>query len=389
MSYLISFKIVILFSLSIYPSEILANEQFLTEEISIHTSSPVLITDRTQHSFTDDLPDLENVNDQSFKDNSNGQDGDPTSQSRPIPWEPGRFYIRTGKQNAANQGLVDVYDSMGLDYYHLTGIDINTTRVFYFRGHSYSDDDFVLGQTIHPGIISKQTYDQLEGSRELFFTLYYWTHYHYAPSIVNWHKDNQNDDSIAHINDQFMWLKDSDIKLMGQSLIVNNYKHYGQIRDQSISGLKKHEEIDKEAYQEIYNRVFSDDQIYQIVTTRNASSPSGFFHRYVLKEDSFFKFSYPYYKHYYGSSIGNSFYTNYIGVGEASVNLSEARLRSPRLWVEREAKDQNYPWLDLSTYNYWSPSKYNKFLIEEYAKFVFKENPDFDTFLSRRRSLFL
>ena len=42
--------------------------------------------------------------------------------------------------------------------------------------------------------------------------------------------------------------------------------------------------------------------------------------------------------------------------------------------MEREAKDQNYPWLDLSTYNYWSPSKYNKFLIEEYAKFVFKEN---------------
>ena len=372
MSYLRSFKIVIFyfFLVSIlylfYPSEILASEELTVEEISIHTKQPVLITDRAQNQFTDDFADLDSLNDQSFQDNSNGQDGNPASQSGPITWRPGRFYIRTGPQNAANQGLVDVYDSMGLAYYKLTGIDLNRTRVFYFRGHSYSDDDFVLGSSIHPGIISRQIYNQLEGSRELFFTLNYWTHYHYAPSIINWHNDDQNEDRVARIDDQLMWIRGYDIRLMGQSLIVNNYKHYGQIRDRSKSGLKTHINIDTEAYQDIYNKVFSDDEIF--VVSGNDSN-----WKYQLKDNykRNLKFSIP--KYYEDGNTKYSLHRNNIGVGEASINLSEARLRSPRLWVEREAKS-NHPWLDLSIYNYWSPSKSNKLLIEEYAKFVFEEN---------------
>ena len=339
------------------------------EEVSVMAKTYGVISASTRNAFNDELPEIDS--DESF-DQNNPEYG---TQGTAITWKPGEFFILTGQQVAANQGLVEVLDDKNFEYYDLEAGDINTTRTFYFNNPYIENQTVEVGATLHEGIVYPDTFTQIDGLKKIFFTLNYWTEYHFAPALIDWDEDNKYD------NNAYLYRINSDYKRFysyahgnrGQpaDLLKANYQHYGKIRPSTDSSLADFLQEDLNIYQQVYHRVYRNNKEYFSINGNKE----------YKTRNMWLDFSIP---NYYqtdteANTPDNEDMTGYvalnnnIGVGHASINLGRVRLASPRLWVERQSVKEN-TWMDISNNALWTPERQNKLLIEQYSLSVFLEN---------------
>ena len=324
------------------------------DETSTVVNPPKVITVniKSTERFFDPLPEIDS--DDSYDKNDYG------AQGRAIPWKPGEFYIRTGQSISVNQGLKDTFIDLELDYYSLNPGDINTVRTHDYNNPYITDRNIDIGAKLYPGIANPDTYVPSDGIKKIFFTLNYWTEYHYSSSIINWFDDRQR-----HRNKFQLFFPGQEKKAENtvDQLLFKYYDRYGFIRKQNNRSLENHNIEDLQTYQALYNQIYKDRESFFYFNP----SALGRYERKSIK----IKFSLP--KYY--SSYGLKKYValnNNIGAGYASTNLSQARLFSPRLWVERQSTKE-YTWLNLGQKDLWTPARQNKLLIEQYSRYVFNE----------------